>query len=217
VGGSHSNTSIVYQDRFFFKLYRKVDKGLNPDLELSRFLSRTAKLDSVPRFTGGVELQDGKANIQLGMVQSLTPHQGDAWTYFRDIIDRFFERAVTEKGKTVSAKSQNGKAAADGNAAEAEKLPEKDLEQKVTVLAQSSAEMHIALASHPEVRGFETEPYSLHYQRSIFSSMQSQLRRSFQYLDQAMSKLPDEAQKEAKQVKALQPELVKIMREIVSQ
>jgi maltose alpha-D-glucosyltransferase/alpha-amylase len=76
--------------------------------------------------------------------------------------------------------------------------------------------MHLALAAHSEEKGFETEPYSLHYQRSLFSYMQSLLRQSFQYLDLAMNKLPDDVQKEAKQVKALQPEIIKIMREIIS-
>jgi len=34
-----SNTAILYNDQYFFKFYRKIEKEINPDLEIARFLS----------------------------------------------------------------------------------------------------------------------------------------------------------------------------------
>jgi maltose alpha-D-glucosyltransferase/alpha-amylase len=32
-----SNTSILYDNAFFLKLYRRLEDGINPDLEIGRF------------------------------------------------------------------------------------------------------------------------------------------------------------------------------------
>jgi hypothetical protein len=37
--GEQSNTSILYEDSFFFKLYRRLESGINPDAEISRCLT----------------------------------------------------------------------------------------------------------------------------------------------------------------------------------
>src|SRR5690606_34372545 len=42
LSGEQSNTSIVYGSRFFLKIFRKVDRAINPDLEITRFLTQNA-------------------------------------------------------------------------------------------------------------------------------------------------------------------------------
>ena len=36
---AHNNTSVVYDNRLILKLFRCIDEGLNPDLEIGRFLT----------------------------------------------------------------------------------------------------------------------------------------------------------------------------------
>ena len=57
-----SNTAIIYNDRYFFKFYRKLEKEINPDLEIVRFLSETTSFTNSPKYTGSIELAhaDGK-------------------------------------------------------------------------------------------------------------------------------------------------------------
>src|SRR5690606_8711205 len=55
LSADHSNTSIVYDNVFFLKFYRKVDRGINPDVEVSRFFSKHRKFTHVPAFHGTVE------------------------------------------------------------------------------------------------------------------------------------------------------------------
>ena len=52
-----SNTSIVYQDTFFLKLYRRVEEGINPDVELSRYLTEETSFANLPAYVGSIEWQ----------------------------------------------------------------------------------------------------------------------------------------------------------------
>src|SRR5439155_12164953 len=39
VGGEQSNSSVIFDNNFFLKLYRKFEDGFNPDVEINRFLT----------------------------------------------------------------------------------------------------------------------------------------------------------------------------------
>src|SRR5690606_36435778 len=43
-----SNTSVIYGDRLILKLYRRLHPGVNPDLEIGRFLSEERGFTATP-------------------------------------------------------------------------------------------------------------------------------------------------------------------------
>jgi maltose alpha-D-glucosyltransferase / alpha-amylase len=63
VGRGRSNTSVVLGDRLLLKGYRRIQPGLNPDLELTAYLSEEAGFTGVPRLAGWAEVvtRDGGA------------------------------------------------------------------------------------------------------------------------------------------------------------
>ena len=75
LSAEQSNTSLIYGDRLFAKLYRKIVPGLNPDTEMTRFLSEVAGFRHVPAFGGSIEW--GDAQILLAL--ELRPNDGNAW------------------------------------------------------------------------------------------------------------------------------------------
>ena len=87
-----SNTAIVYNDEFFFKLFRKLDEGLNPDLELVRFLSERAGFEHCPPYAGSIgvgEMHDD-SYLNLGMMSGKVDNRGDAWGFFQELTERFY-------------------------------------------------------------------------------------------------------------------------------
>ena len=39
LSGEQSNSSMLFDNKFFLKLYRKLEDGVNPDVEVTRFLT----------------------------------------------------------------------------------------------------------------------------------------------------------------------------------
>src|SRR5947208_15478607 len=58
--GEQSNSSMLFADNFFLKLYRKLADGANPDVEVTRFLTEPAQFDSAPTFGGAIESRRAK-------------------------------------------------------------------------------------------------------------------------------------------------------------
>ena len=149
-------------------------------------------------------------------MQDLIPNQGDAWDYTKDSLARFFERVLTEKDLKIEL--------ADGPLTLAltyQELPQsyKDLigvilPERVYLLGQRTAEMHQALSSRPEETDFEPEPFSLHYQRSLFSSLQSLTRNAFQNLQKNLKNLPEEFRNEAKEVLEMKSDVLKCFKRV---
>jgi maltose alpha-D-glucosyltransferase/alpha-amylase len=88
--------------------------------------------------------------------------------------------------------------------------------ERMRLLGQRTAEMHLALASGPDEKGFEPEPYSLHYQRSLFSSLQSLVRSTYQTLERRLNALPDNVRAESEEVLSMRPDILKALQRIYS-
>ncbi len=75
-----SNTSVVLGERLILKLFRLLEPGLNPDLEIGTFLTDAGFVDTPP-MAGGITWQpDGDASpAAAAMLQAFVPASGDAW------------------------------------------------------------------------------------------------------------------------------------------
>ncbi|HYL04982.1 MAG TPA: maltose alpha-D-glucosyltransferase, partial [Thermoanaerobaculia bacterium] len=101
LGVEQSNTSIRFGDRLVLKLFRKLEPGINPDLEIGRFLTRSTTFRHMPPVAGGLDLRDardggrGRGPVTLGVLQGFVVNEGDAWSYTRDPLGRYFARVRT--------------------------------------------------------------------------------------------------------------------------
>ena len=80
LGRDQSNTSAVLGGSLLLKAYRRIQPGLNPDLELTAFLSEEAGFPGVPRLAGWAEAvtKDGGAST-LAMLQAFVGFAEDAY------------------------------------------------------------------------------------------------------------------------------------------
>ena len=77
-----SNTSIIYADRAILKLFRKLDEGENPDVEISRFLTTRTGFRNTPALLGTIRFErDSGGTSVAGMLQRLVPDSTDAWAW----------------------------------------------------------------------------------------------------------------------------------------
>ena len=78
--GEQSNTSVVVGD-LVLKSLRRPQPGLNPDLEITRFLTTRTAFRHVPRLAGWVEYAGVDEPATLAVLQEFVPNTGDGWTH----------------------------------------------------------------------------------------------------------------------------------------
>ncbi|HEX3530042.1 MAG TPA: maltose alpha-D-glucosyltransferase [Thermoanaerobaculia bacterium] len=181
----------------FLKLFHRLEPGINPELEVGRFLTERTTFRHVPRLAGWLEIRPrtpGEAST-LGVLQERIPHEGDAWRWTLDALGRYFERAQTGWGRgehgmaPVPAETLLELAAREPTADDFERLG--TYLPSIQLLGERTAEMHIALAASREERDFAPEPFSELYQRSLYDSLRTLARSSFRRLRQELDGLPD--------------------------
>ncbi len=91
-----SNTSIVFEDRFILKLFRKLEEGLNPDIEIGRALTEKG-FPYCPPVAGALEYRRGKNEpVTVGILHGYIRNQGDAWQYTQDNLAQYFEQTLAQ-------------------------------------------------------------------------------------------------------------------------
>jgi maltokinase len=78
VGVEQSNSSIVFGDQLILKVYRRLEAGINPELELLRFLTRR-ELPNVAALAGWYAYSGRVLDATLGIVQEFIPGAQDGW------------------------------------------------------------------------------------------------------------------------------------------
>ncbi|HEV7922653.1 MAG TPA: maltose alpha-D-glucosyltransferase [Thermoanaerobaculia bacterium] len=174
-----SNTAILYDQRLFLKLFRRLEPGVNTDLEITRFLNEETDFTHTPRLAGALEyrLDERSEPTTLAILQSFTENSGDAWTYTLDAIGRYFERLLSQQQPPEQAADLLSSYLADAE-----------------LLGKRTAEMHLALASRDDIPAFAPEPFTPHYQRSIYQSMRTQAVQMLQLVRRRAKDNPDAQQ-----------------------
>ena len=86
LGADQSNTSVVLADRLLLKAYRRLQPGLNPDLEMTAFLSEEARFPAVPRLAGFAELVARDGTTTVAMMQEFVADGMDAFESLADTL-----------------------------------------------------------------------------------------------------------------------------------
>ncbi len=201
LGAEQSNSSMLFADKFFLKLYRKLEDGVNPDVEVTRFLTERAKYDNVPAFSGAIEYRRDKAQpTVICLLQDAVSAEADAWTLTLDAVGRYYERVLASKTELQSETAPE--------AALIEELVGGVYPEKAKLLAQRTGELHLALASVRDDPAFAPEPFNPMAQRSVYQNMRTLLRRNFDLLRKKLDNVPDNLRGEAEEVLGSEKEIL---------
>jgi maltose alpha-D-glucosyltransferase / alpha-amylase len=204
-----SNSSIMYSDSLILKLFRKLEPGLNPDIEISQMLLRR-RFEFVPPLAGWIEYVPNRGErMALAIVQGFVRNEGDAWKYTIDHLGPFYEnvRARAEGEKSAP------RVAAHPLVLMTEPIPQPAQEligayiESARLLGDRTARMHLALVDASADADFAPEPFTDHYRVGLYHGLIQQANRSLQLLRKSVPNLPEPAQSEARRVLELDAEI----------
>ena len=83
VGVEQSNSSVVFADELILKVYRRIEPGPNPELELLRFLTEHG-FENIARLAGWYAHTGRLVEATLGVMQEFLPGGRDGWELVLD-------------------------------------------------------------------------------------------------------------------------------------
>ncbi|HEX5233238.1 MAG TPA: maltose alpha-D-glucosyltransferase [Bradyrhizobium sp.] len=175
VDTEQSNSTALVDNDYVVKVYRKLEPGSNPEIEVGRFLTEVAGFANSPALLGSVELVEGDNRSQsaVAVVHAFVENQGDGWTVTSAYLDRFIDE------QRLLAKSEHP-------GASEEQVP---YLRYMSQTGRRVAEMHLALASRDDLPDFAPEPIKPDDVRSRIDEVASRAERMFDILKQRRESL----------------------------
>jgi maltose alpha-D-glucosyltransferase/alpha-amylase len=198
VRGDYNHSTLTLGDRFLLKLFRKVEYGPSPELEVEQFLTEKAGFQHTPRVAGWLEYRSaGQEQLNLGILESRVPLEATGWQYIMDHLSLFFEHALAGpydvgsipiEAFPVPVRTEIPAAAVDllGDSVEMLRL-----------LGKRTAEMHLALASRPDEPAFAPEPFTDFHRNALYHGVLALSMRTLDQVRNRLTQLPEDAQPEA--------------------
>lgn len=176
-----SNSSVNYGDQLFVKLFRKLEDGLDPDVEIIRFLSDGQKFTHVPPYGGALSYeQEGREAQILAVALGLVQNDGDAWTQTLAAVGQYLAlvRDLSELPLEVAMPAL----LAEGDTPAALQELAGPFVDRVRQLGQRTAETHLALARSTDDPAFAPEPFTGEDQRCLSEAVADSAERMFELL-----------------------------------
>jgi maltose alpha-D-glucosyltransferase/alpha-amylase len=170
-------------EKLFLKGYRRVREGLNPELEMGRFLTEAVHYPNCVPVLGAMEYfgQDGRI-MTLALVQAYVSNQGDGWDYAFGYLERHLEALSTSGGEAPPSTVHGG-----------------FLELAAT-LGQRAAELHLALATPAGNPAFDAEVLTSADRAQLRSHVAAEAMASMDLLRERLEQLPAPVQDVAQAV-----------------
>ncbi|MAD96931.1 MAG: trehalose synthase [Flavobacteriaceae bacterium] len=192
MGVEQSNTSIVYNEKYVLKFFRRIYVDQNPDYEMSRFLSEIKEYKNTPLYLGSINVIDSdEATLTIALMQELVDNEGDAWEYILNEIHKVF---MNLEFKRINIKSLP-KAIPYERLEIADVSPQiidwvgLNLLTKIQKLAQRTAEMHIALGSEFSETAFEPSHFNGDYEVWLKNRLLYQFQNRLNTVENNLHKL----------------------------
>ncbi len=192
MGLEQSNTSLVYNDKYVLKFFRRIFGDKNPDYEMSRFLSEKKEFKNTPLYLGSINLVDSEnTNITIGLMQEMIPNEGDAWDYMLKELHKVFSNLEYKKIniETLPNAELYQRLTIEGIAPQIIDWAGLNLFNQVKTLAKRTAEMHIALGSEFEETAFTPAHFNGDYEVWLKNKMLYQFQNRLNIIENSLDKL----------------------------
>jgi maltokinase len=168
-----SNSSLIYGDKYFFKLYRKLFRDINPEVEMLQFLTETGGFKNIPGYCGSVIFERPEIPpVTLGLMMQKVVSKSDSWVSTGDDLNEFLFSFVD---KLFTIRDQ--------------------VFERVELLGTRTAEMHVALMKGQKDAAFKPEKFNKEYVQLLNSNMISLLHKRLNLLKDNYARLDKNARK----------------------
>jgi maltose alpha-D-glucosyltransferase / alpha-amylase len=174
---------IIYEGTISVKLYRRLEEGTNPGIEILRTLTERSSYKNIPPFTGEVHYRlPGSEYISLCLMKEFVPNQGNAKTLVLDSIKNYFDNVITKNeseelpfipGKTVFTPREFLDLEMEPT-----ELTKLIYAETIRLLGKRTAELHGALFSITSDAAFVPEQFTDFIQRSMYQSCRNLIKKT---------------------------------------
>jgi len=176
-----SNVSIAFGDTVLLKFYRRLRVGVQPEIEVARFLTEEAGYRNTPAYLGTVEHRSkGGDTTTLGAAFAYVANQGDAWSAI-----------VQALGRELDAVALAANASGDFDPAAVDVSNLGYPLDIVERLGLRTGELHAALAIDTDNPAFQVEPVTIEDVRSWVRDTEEQAKAAFKSLERLHKDAPD--------------------------
>ena len=195
-----SNTLVTFGDKYLLKVFRRIEPGIHPEVEMERQLT-LRHFPRVPKWMGSLEYRrHGGANLTLGYIREYIPDARDGWTYTIEALGRYFERALALKAEPKTQLDSTVLDLADRETPDEVTAQVGTYLESARLLGKRTGELHLELGADCDDKDFAPEPFTPFYQRSLYQSLRNRLYRDFQMLSRQMKTLPERSRAQADRV-----------------
>jgi maltose alpha-D-glucosyltransferase/alpha-amylase len=183
VNREQSNTSIIVDDKYVLKIFRRVGPGIHPEIEIGRFLTDVAQYKNAPALLGSIELHESEHCSALGVVHAYVENQGDAWTVVSAALDRLVEEQRLLPSDTIAEMSEVSV-----------------LLKWMRQIGKRTAELHRAFATPTDNEAFAAEPVTAEDTRLWTDQLLARVQKMLSLLETNLAALPEASGRMARQV-----------------
>jgi maltose alpha-D-glucosyltransferase / alpha-amylase len=191
-GLEQSNTAVSLGDKLFLKGYRRLAVGLNPELEIGRFLTEVAPFTNIVPVAGAVEYvtREGES-ITLALLQGFVQNQGSGWSYTQDYLERLFTDLGPGEEAQLDVES-----------------PHAYYLTLIRTLGLRTGQLHSALSQATGDRAFDPEPITAKDVKAWTAQMESDVSRTFVQLARCIPSFDDSLRRKAERLLGLREALL---------
>ena len=208
LNAEQSNTTLVFDDAYFLKIYRKLFRDPNPDYELTYHLSELAGFSNCPKFAGSITWDRSNSyQVTIGLMQGKIENKGDAWTFMLQEVRSFYNRLEAQKIDIEALpRAPLYKAIKDENIPkEWVDLIDPKMIQQVRKLALRTVEMHLALYKEKYTRRFIPKAFNTDYKAWLLNRLIYHLDQRHYLMESNIDKFEGEALAYAKEFLGYKP------------
>lgn len=204
-----SNTSVIFGHSFILKVFRKLEAGLNPDIEIGLFLTKRSFPHS-PSIAGSLEYRrKGAPPLYLAILQEFITNQGDAWIYTLTSLASYFESALSTPLRTPPPlASYHPLTLMDAGLPEQAHSIVGGYLDSARLLGDRTARMHAALTDEHGDPDFVPEPLSGAARAELHEQLVFHAKTMLALLRQMESRLRKQESEDAEKVLAIEDQIL---------